>query len=78
MHIGQIVFFVPSRGRQDNIGLERACRHTEIEVKEQIQLALQCAARFGKFVFVAPLNFRRLNDGFFFSENAVARAEQVL
>ena len=51
VHIGrvQIVFFVPSRSRQNDIGVQTGRGHAEIEHHEQIELAL-CRRTHGDFL----------------------------
>ena len=71
MHIRrrEVVFLIPCRRRQHDVGVERRACHAEIEVDEEVELA---DAR-----LVAPLDLLRLLLAFFFFEQAVLRAEQV-
>ena len=70
VHIGrvQIVFFVPSRSRQNDIGVQTGRRHAEIEHHEQIELAL-CRRTHGDFL--------RGDAVVFVTQHGVLRTKQI-
>ena len=44
MHVGcvEVVFFVPGRRRQDDVGVHAGGRHPEIEGHQEVELSLWC------------------------------------
>ena len=75
MHIRSIhvVFFVPGRRRQNDVGIETGARQTEVQRHHQIQLAFQTV--------VLPVHFFRLHAALLpqvFALDTVLRPQQVL
>ena len=70
VHVGrvQIVFLVPSGGRENHVGVQAGGVHAEIQEREQIQLA---------FHAFPLLHFGRFQAVVFVAHQAVLRAEQV-
>ena len=70
VHVGrvQIVFLVPSGGRENHVGVQAGGVHAEIQEREQIQLA---------FHAFPLLHFGRFQAIVFVAHQAVLRAEQV-
>ena len=77
MHVRRrdIVLLVPRGRRQHDIGVECRARHAEVDVDEQVELALGSAARLLELLLLAPLDLRR---ALFLGKDRVLRAEQVL
>ena len=80
MHVRRrdIVLLVPRGRRQHDIGVECRARHAEVDVDEQVELALGSAARLLELLLLAPLDLRRARRALFLGKDRVLRAEQVL
>ena len=80
MHVrrGKIGLLVPGRRRQHDVGIERRAGHAKIEVDEQIELALGCAAGLSDLLLFAPTYLRRACRALLLGEEAALRAEQIL
>ncbi len=75
MHIRgiHVVFLIPGRRRQDDIGVEAGARQAEVEGNHQIQLAVEAV--------IMPLDLFRLHAALLaqiFTLNAVLGTQQVL
>ena len=81
MHIrgGQVILLVPRRRRQYDIGVERRARHAEINVDEQIELALGRTARLRDIFLRMPVDFLRLVLRLLLGKHRILRrAQQIL